>query len=81
MSGQEPITATDLLDVMAEAGVLEIFCRLPKADQEEFSRWIGKSRSDSSHWRRIDALVLALGSGPMDPRSGEMRGHQTGGSA
>ena len=80
MSVPESITANDLLDAMAEAEVLEIFCQLPQADQDEFSRWIGKSRDDDSHWQRITALVLALRTGPINPSSGEMRVHYKAGS-
>jgi hypothetical protein len=56
----ETITAHDLLDAMADAGVLEVFCHLPRAAQDEFSSWIGKARDDESHWRRIEALVAAM---------------------
>jgi len=80
MSVPKPITANDLLDAMAEAEVLEIFCQLPQADQDEFSRWIGKSRDDDSHWRRISALVLALKTGPLKSTSEEMGVHYKGGS-
>ena len=59
------ITPDDLLDAMARADVLEIFVRLPEADQKKFSSWIGKARDVESHWRRINALVLALRLGPL----------------
>ena len=65
MSAVEKITADDLLDAMAEAEVLEVFCRLPRRDQEKFSGWIGKAGDDASHWRRIHALILALKAGPL----------------
>lgn len=60
MSSEEKITADNLLDAMAEADVLEVFCHLPEAAQQEFREWIGKARDNESHWRRIDALVLAM---------------------
>jgi hypothetical protein len=65
MSTPKKITAMDLLIVLSDAEALETFCRLPKTDQEKFSRWIGKSRDVDSHWRRINALVEALTSGPL----------------
>ena len=66
MSSPEKITADDLLDAMAEANVLETFLHLPTEDQANFSRWIGTARDDGSHWRRIEALVLALRTGLLD---------------
>ena len=59
------ITADDLLDTLAAADALETFLRLPMEDQDNFARWIGKSRDDESHWRRINALVLAMRMGPL----------------
>ena len=59
------ITADDLLDTLAAADALETFLRLPRADQDKFARWIGKSRDDESHWRRINALALAIRMGPL----------------
>jgi len=61
----EKITAMDLLDVLDTAGALETFNRLPQADQENFKSWIGRARNNISHWRRIDALVLAMITGPL----------------
>jgi hypothetical protein len=61
----DKITADDLLDTLAAADVLETFLRLPQEEQDNFARWIGKSRDDESHWRRINALVLALRLGPL----------------
>lgn len=58
------ITADDLLDALAAADALETFLRLPPEAQEHFALWIGKSRDDESHWRRINALALALRMGP-----------------
>ena len=63
-SGNE-ITADDLLDTLAAADALETFLRLPKEAQDDFARWIGKSRDDESHWRRINALALAMRIGPL----------------
>lgn len=59
------ITAEDLLNALAEADALETFLRLPPEDQDCFSAWIGKSRNDESHWRRISALVLAMKIAPL----------------
>lgn len=67
MSAQPTITAEDLIEAMVQADVLETFCRLPQAEQAKFSRWIGKARNDASHWQRIQALVLALRMGPLQP--------------
>jgi len=67
MSTPEKITAMDLLDVLDAADALETFNRLPKADQENFKRWIGQARNNISHWRRIDALVSAMITGPLQP--------------
>lgn len=61
---QGKITADDLLDTLAAADALQTFLRLPPEDQENFARWIGKSRDDESHWRRINALALAIKMGP-----------------
>lgn len=65
MSSEEKITPDNLLDAMAEAGVLEVFCHLPEVAQQEFREWIGKTRDDESHWRRIDVLVLAMRNGSL----------------
>lgn len=62
---EEPITAEDLLNALAEADALQTFLRLPREDQQIFSHWIGKSRDDESHWRRINALVLAMKIAPL----------------
>ena len=62
----DKITANDLLDTLAAADALNTFLRLPPADQDNFSRWIGKARNDESHWRRINALVLAMRIGPLE---------------
>lgn len=61
------ITADDLLDTLAAADALETFLRLPREDQDKFARWIGKSKDDASHWRRINALALAIRLGPLQP--------------
>jgi hypothetical protein len=66
MSSPERVIEEDLQDTMAEAGVLERFHQLPEGDQDMFSRWIDKARDDESHWRRINALVLALRIGPFE---------------
>lgn len=60
------ITAHDLLDTLASADALETFLHLPREDQESFARWIGKARDVESHWRRINALVMAMKIGPLD---------------
>ena len=53
------------MDVLAEADVLGTFRSLPPLHQENFVRWIGKASADESHWRRIEALILALRMGPL----------------
>lgn len=65
MSVAEKITADDLIEAMSAAGVLEVFCHLPPAAQDEFSSWIGKARDDESHWRRIEVLLAAMKSSPL----------------
>ena len=67
MSTAEKITAAKFNDVLAAADVLETFSRLSQADQDKFSDWIAKARDDESQWRRLDALVLALRIGPLEP--------------
>jgi hypothetical protein len=69
MTAPEPakITADDLLDTLAAAGVLDTFLHLPEEDRDNFARWIGMSRDDESHWRRINALALAMKVGPFHP--------------
>ena len=67
MSSAERITADELLEILATFDALETFCRLPQADQDNFSRWVGQARDNESHWRRIQALVLAMRVGPMQP--------------
>jgi len=67
MTSQQRIAEVleDLLDAMADADVLETFRSLSPIDQQRFSNWITKARDDESHWRRIEALVLALRIGPL----------------
>jgi hypothetical protein len=67
MSTSEKFSAEDTMEAMAAADVLDTFCQLPQADQAKFTRWIGKARNDESHWRRVNALVLALRTGPLQP--------------
>jgi ferric-dicitrate binding protein FerR (iron transport regulator) len=67
MSTQEKISTEGMIQAMAAADVLETFCQLPQEDQAKFSRWIGKARDDESHWRRINALLMALRTGPLQP--------------
>lgn len=61
------ITAEDLIEALEAADALETFCRLPDEDQEKFIRWIGMARDNDAHWRRVEALVLALRIGPLNP--------------
>lgn len=68
MSTGQELSSHDLLDVLADADVLKTFNRLPVKDQENFARWIGIARDDVAYWRRIDALVLSLRLGPLQPR-------------
>ncbi|MDQ3645837.1 MAG: hypothetical protein M3345_02760 [Actinomycetota bacterium] len=70
VSVPESTAAQHIVDALAGANVLETFCRLPQADQENFSSWIIKARDESSHWRRIDALVLAMRLGTLRPDTG-----------
>ena len=65
MISAERITADELLEILATSDALETFCLLPQADQDNFSRWVGQARDNKSHWRRIQALVLAMRVGPM----------------
>ena len=67
MSTPELITVDDVMEALATSGVLETFCQLPVIDQERFSRLIGEARNDESQWRRIEALVMALKTGPFQP--------------
>jgi uncharacterized protein YdeI (YjbR/CyaY-like superfamily) len=54
-------------EVLATYDVLETFELLPEAEQEKFSSWIENASSDESRWRRIEAFVLALRVGPLQP--------------
>ena len=67
MSSAEKLSVEDLLDALARADVLETFSRLRPEDQQKFSRWVGKARNTASHWQRINALVLAMRIGPLEP--------------
>lgn len=49
---------------MAAADVLDRFCHLPEPSRREFEEWIGKARDNDAHWRRINALVMAMGDAP-----------------
>ena len=69
MSAQQDNTSEDFLHALAEADVLEIFRRLPHADQERFTHWVTQTRDAESHWRRVNALVLALRTGPLQVSS------------
>lgn len=66
MTSGGKITADDLLDTLAAVDALETFLRLPPDAQEKFAEWIGRSRDDESHWRRINALALAIRMGPFE---------------
>ena len=57
--------SNDLVDVLATYDVLETFRRLAEADQEKFSHWTATARDDESYWIRVEALVLALRTGPL----------------
>ena len=60
-------TVNDVLDAMAREDVLETFVHLPVADLERFSRWIGQARDEEAYRSRINALILALKTGPFNP--------------
>lgn len=64
MSSEDKITPEDLLNAMAAADVLDVFCQLPEASRREFEQCIGKARDDAGHWRRIQTLVMAMRSAP-----------------
>jgi hypothetical protein len=55
----------DLLEALRIADVWEVFCSMPKPNQDEFAGWIAKSPDQAARWRRIDALVLALRLSPL----------------
>ena len=55
----------DLLSALRIADVWEIYCSLPKQNQDEFAVWIEKAPDQAARWRRIDALVLALKLSPL----------------
>lgn len=57
----------DLVEAFAVANVLKKFRGLPRADQENFLRWVALARDEESRWRRINALALALRMGPLSP--------------
>jgi uncharacterized protein YdeI (YjbR/CyaY-like superfamily) len=67
MTPPERVVPQDLLEALGEADALDTFTRLPQADQDSFSRWVAKARDNESHWRRIEALVLAMRIGPLGP--------------
>jgi hypothetical protein len=58
-------------EVLATYDVLETFDLLPSAEQEKFSTWIERANDDDAHWRRVEAFVLALRVGPLQPASPE----------
>lgn len=68
MTSDRKITADDLLDTLASVDALETFLRLPVEAQDSFAMWIGKAADDESHWRRINALAMAMRMGPLEPR-------------
>ena len=61
----------DFREVLATYDVLETFELLPASEQEKFTLWIENSSSEESHWRRIEAFVLALRVGPLQPAKPE----------
>jgi len=56
---------------LAEYDVLETFDLLPHIEQEKFTRWIEGASDDDAHWRRVEAFVLALRVGPLQPATPE----------
>jgi hypothetical protein len=56
-------------DILATFDVLETFELLPKADQDKFSHWIQNSSDDEGRLRRLEAFVLALRLGPLQPNA------------
>lgn len=75
MSSAEKLSVEELLDALARADVLETFARLRPEDQQKFSRWVGKARNSASHWQRINALVLAMRIGPLQPVKPRVAGY------
>jgi uncharacterized protein YdeI (YjbR/CyaY-like superfamily) len=65
MSDATSVAPVDLSDALAEADVLHIYSRLPQADRARFARWIGMARDETSHWRRIETLVMAMKLSPL----------------
>ena len=60
--------AYDLLMAFDDAGVLDTFFRLPKADQANFLRWIGATDDPEVRARRTETFVSALDASPLEPR-------------
>ena len=67
MTSPEESTSDDLLEAMAEADCLEVYLRLPETDRVKFSYWVEEAPDDESHWRRIEALVVAMRISPLQP--------------
>jgi Bacteriocin-protection, YdeI or OmpD-Associated len=55
----------DVLEALRIADVWETYYALPRANQDEFARWIEIAPNQAARWRRIDALVLALRLSPL----------------
>lgn len=55
----------DLLEALRISDVWEVYCSLPKKNQDDFAGWIDSATDQAARWRRIDALVLALRLSPL----------------
>lgn len=60
MNAQAISSSDQLLEAFAATDSLEMFRRLPIADQDEFFSWVERATTQESRWRRIDALALAM---------------------
>ena len=67
MNSPEETPTDDLLEAMTEADCLEVYLRLPETDRVKFSQWVEHAPDDGSHWRRIEALVVAMKISPLNP--------------
>lgn len=68
---ESPLAPNDLLESLRIADVWEVFCALPRVNQDEFARWIESAPDQGARWRRIDALVLALRLSPLVKESAQ----------
>ena len=55
----------DLHEALREADCLDIYLGLPGMERTRFSRWVETAPDHDSHWRRIEALVVAMKISPL----------------